>query len=181
MWEPRRLTILMDLHSLTLYSFTLSLFGLYWKIWKFCFNIAVSWRSVSQLRSDGFIHSKGSSPALWNASSVQQNLALPPLRRLRWAEQTLGSFVIRKSRPRWRSSSVVFESHVTRSVKMVRNGSVGMATVWAAGIPFPVVKETFPSTPTVLNLSSSRTPWCNFFPTLYPQSCWCIIQVIHSL
>jgi hypothetical protein len=33
----------------------------------------------------------------------------------------------------------------------------------------------------VLNLSCSRTPRCNFSSTLYPQSCWCIIQVIHSL
>jgi hypothetical protein len=24
-------------------------------------------------------------------------------------------------------------------------------------------------------------PRCNFSPALYPQSCWCIIQVIHSL
>jgi hypothetical protein len=27
----------------------------------------------------------------------------------------------------------------------------------------------------------SRTPRFNFSSTLYPQSCWCIIQVIHSL
>jgi hypothetical protein len=27
----------------------------------------------------------------------------------------------------------------------------------------------------------SRTPRYNFSSTLYPQSCWCIIQVIHSL
>jgi hypothetical protein len=27
----------------------------------------------------------------------------------------------------------------------------------------------------------SRTPRCNFSSTLYPQSCWCTIQVIHSL
>jgi hypothetical protein len=28
---------------------------------------------------------------------------------------------------------------------------------------------------------SSRTPKCNSSSTLYPQSCWCTIQVIHSL
>jgi hypothetical protein len=33
----------------------------------------------------------------------------------------------------------------------------------------------------VLNLFCSRTPRYNFSSTLYPQSCWCIIQVIHSL
>jgi hypothetical protein len=27
----------------------------------------------------------------------------------------------------------------------------------------------------------SRTSWCNFSSTLYPQNCWCIIKVIHSL
>jgi hypothetical protein len=37
------------------------------------------------------------------------------------------------------------------------------------------------STPAVFNLFCSRTPIYNFFSTLYPQSCWCIIQVIHSL
>jgi hypothetical protein len=26
-----------------------------------------------------------------------------------------------------------------------------------------------------------RTPRCNFSSTLYPQRCWCTIQVIHSL
>jgi hypothetical protein len=31
------------------------------------------------------------------------------------------------------------------------------------------------------NLFCSRTPTYNFSSTLYPQSCWCIIQVIHSL
>jgi hypothetical protein len=36
-------------------------------------------------------------------------------------------------------------------------------------------------TPVVFNLFCSRTPRCNFSSTLYPQSCWCIIQVIHSL
>jgi hypothetical protein len=33
----------------------------------------------------------------------------------------------------------------------------------------------------VFNLLCSRTPSYKFFSTLYPQSCWCIIQVIHSL
>jgi hypothetical protein len=33
----------------------------------------------------------------------------------------------------------------------------------------------------VFNLFCSRTPRYNFSSTLYPQSCWCIIQVIHSL
>jgi hypothetical protein len=33
----------------------------------------------------------------------------------------------------------------------------------------------------VFNLFCSRTPRYNFSSTLYPQSFWCIIQVIHSL
>jgi hypothetical protein len=33
----------------------------------------------------------------------------------------------------------------------------------------------------VFNLFCSRTARYNFFSTLYPQSCWCIIQVMHSL
>jgi hypothetical protein len=37
------------------------------------------------------------------------------------------------------------------------------------------------SKPVALTLCCSRTPTCNFSSTLYPQSCWCIIQVIHSL
>jgi hypothetical protein len=36
------------------------------------------------------------------------------------------------------------------------------------------------SNPVVFDLSCSRTSRCNFSSTLYPQSCWCIIQVIHS-
>jgi hypothetical protein len=31
----------------------------------------------------------------------------------------------------------------------------------------------------VFNLFCSRTPRCNFSSTLYPQSCWYIMQVIH--
>jgi hypothetical protein len=37
------------------------------------------------------------------------------------------------------------------------------------------------SRPVVFNLFCSRTPRYNFASTLYPQRCWCIIQVIHSL
>jgi hypothetical protein len=33
----------------------------------------------------------------------------------------------------------------------------------------------------VFNLLCSRTPRYNFSSTLYPQSCWCIIKVIHIL
>jgi hypothetical protein len=33
----------------------------------------------------------------------------------------------------------------------------------------------------VFNFLCSRTPRCNFTSTLYPQTCWCLIQVIHSL
>ena len=35
--------------------------------------------------------------------------------------------------------------------------------------------------PVVFNLFCSLTPTYNFSSTLYPQSCWCIIQVIRSL
>jgi hypothetical protein len=46
----------------------------------------------------------------------------------------------------------------------------------------PVVNiYTTCSTTVVFNLFCSRTPRYNFSWTLYPQSCWCIIQVIHSL
>jgi hypothetical protein len=37
------------------------------------------------------------------------------------------------------------------------------------------------STAVVFNLFCSRTPRYNISSTLYPQSCWCIIQVIYSL
>jgi hypothetical protein len=37
------------------------------------------------------------------------------------------------------------------------------------------------STAMVFNLFCSRTPRYNFSSTLYPQRCWCVIQVIHSL
>jgi hypothetical protein len=39
---------------------------------------------------------------------------------------------------------------------------------------------TYPS-PVVFNLFCSHTPRYNFCSTLYPESCWCIIQVIHKL
>jgi hypothetical protein len=38
-----------------------------------------------------------------------------------------------------------------------------------------------PLRPAAFNFFFSRTPTYNFSSTLYPQSCWCIIQVIHSL
>ena len=38
-----------------------------------------------------------------------------------------------------------------------------------------------PSRPVVFNLFCSRTSTYNFSSTLSPQSCWCIIQVVHSL
>jgi hypothetical protein len=41
-------------------------------------------------------------------------------------------------------------------------------------------KRAIPKT-SGIQLSCSRTPRCNFSSTLYPRSCWCIIQVIHSL
>jgi hypothetical protein len=33
----------------------------------------------------------------------------------------------------------------------------------------------------VFNIFCSLAPRYNFSSTLYPQSCWCIIQVIHIL
>jgi hypothetical protein len=50
------------------------------------FDTDVSCRAVNHLHSGGFIHSERSSPA-------QHELASPPLRRLRRAERTVGSFV----------------------------------------------------------------------------------------
>jgi hypothetical protein len=42
-------------------------------------------------------------------------------------------------------------------------------------------KRCTPSKRVVFNLFCSRTPTYNFSSTFYPQSCWFIIQVIHSL
>jgi uncharacterized protein YegP (UPF0339 family) len=43
------------------------------------------------------------------------------------------------------------------------------------------IRGIWSSISAVFNLFCSRTPTYNFSSTLYPQSCWCTIQVIHSL
>jgi hypothetical protein len=60
------------------------------------------------------------------------------------------------------------------AVKMVTRSAVRMATA-------ATYRLHLWFTPVVFNLFCSRTPTYNFSSTLYPQSCWCIIQVIHSL
>jgi hypothetical protein len=46
------------------------------------------------------------------------------------------------------------------------------------GITYP---KTVLSATVVFDLFCSHTPRCNFYSTAYPQSCWCIIQVICSV
>jgi hypothetical protein len=48
-------------------------------------------------------------------------------------------------------------------------------------IPFVNTSDLAYNKPSVFNHFCSRTPTYNLSSTLYPQSCWCIIQVIHSL
>jgi hypothetical protein len=76
-------------------------------------------------------------------------------------------------------------------VRQVSVSNLGQVSRYTAGLSWgfwlisPVLSgkwgESISLRAVVFNLFCSRTPRHNFSSSLYPQSCWCIIQVTHSL